>query len=194
MYTLNHHSCLTWLQGILLWFGSCKFKVCHWKLEFATHEWQQILQVLLCTNVGLAINIKGFKLHSCFTWVHDLNQSFLQIRNKTNEKISSLWRVLSELNQKVGWRDSSFRLKRIVSGFWSLNPSRVWSLACCHQIRELKIETTIYICTHNICYTEMDNSQHLLMSIIFGLKIPQLSIVSVGVWYLILMSWGFFNF
>lgn len=138
MYILNHHSCLTWLQGILLWFGSCKFKVCHWKLEFATHEWQQILQVLLCTNVGLAINIKGFKLPSSFTWVHDLNQSFLQIRNKTNEKISSLWRVLSELNQKVGWRDSSFRLKRIVRGLRSLNPSRVWSLACCHQIRELK--------------------------------------------------------
>jgi hypothetical protein len=157
MYILNHHSCLTWLQDIQLWYGSCKFKVCHWKLEFATHEWQQILQVLLCTDVGLAINIKGFELPSCFTWVHDLNQNFLQIGNKTNEKISSLCRVLSELNQKVGWRDLSLRLTRIVSGFWNLNPSRVWSLACCHEIWELKIQTTIYICTHNICYTEMDN-------------------------------------
>jgi hypothetical protein len=195
MYILNHHSCLTWLQGILLWFGSCKFKVCHWKLEFATHEWQQILQVLLCTNVGVAINIKGFKLPSCFMWVHDLNQSFLQIRNKTNEKISSLWRVLSELNQKVGWRDSSFRLKRIVCGFWSLNPSRVWSLACCHQIQELKIETTIYIRTHTTYVTLkwiIHNTFWCLLSL--GWKRPQLSIVSVGIWYLILISWVFFNF
>jgi hypothetical protein len=161
---MSHGKCTYWITiladliarySTLIWF--CKFKVCHWKLEFATHEWQQILQVLLCTNVGLTINIKGFELPSCFTWVHDLNQNFLQIRNKTNEKISSLCRVLSELNQKVGWRDLSLRLTRIVSGFWNLNPSRVWSLACCHEIWELKIQTTIYICTHNICYTEMDN-------------------------------------
>jgi hypothetical protein len=161
---MSHGKCTYWIT-ILVWpdckvfnfdlvLANSRYVIGSWNLQHMNDN--RFYRFCFALMFGLAINIKGFELPSCFMRVHDLNQNFLQIRNKTNEKISSLCRVLSELNQKVGWWDLSLRLKRVVSGFWNLNPSRVWSLACCHEIWELKIQNTRYIYTTHI-HTEMDN-------------------------------------